>query len=190
MKLGYNGTALTGPLTGVGQYTYQLGMQLQQMPDIELQVFYANHFEPITRPRNLPGVGQFRTLVRRFVPNAYGIAKWRRQRSFDRGVRAHGFDLYHEPNFLAYDFDGPLVLNVHDLSWIRYPQTHPSERVQAMHKYFEPGLRRAQVVLTLSEFVKREVMEVFGLPGERIRVTPCGLDLAYRPMPASQTLSV
>jgi glycosyltransferase involved in cell wall biosynthesis len=182
MRVAFNATSLTGPLTGVGQYAFQLARCLQTMPGMELSLFYADHFERSVHARGQRYVAEMRGTVRRFVPYAYEIARRLRQRRFDRGARGMRFDLYHEPNFLAFDFDGPLVLTAHDLSWIRYPETHPSERVRAMHKYFEPGLRRAQVVLTDSDFVKREIVDVFGIDPARIRAIPIGLDPIFRPM--------
>jgi alpha-1,3-rhamnosyl/mannosyltransferase len=182
MRVAFNATALTGPLTGVGQYAYQLARRLEAMPGLELFLFYANHFDRKVQPRGDHRVAEVRSIVRRRVPYAYEIARWIRQRQFDRGARSPGFDLYHEPNFLAFDFDGPLVLTAHDLSWVRYPASHPPERVRAMHKFFEPGLRRAQVVLTDSEFVKKEIVEVFGIDAARVRAIPIGLDPVFRPM--------
>jgi alpha-1,3-rhamnosyl/mannosyltransferase len=190
MRVAFNATALTGPLTGIGQYALQLALRMQQAGDTELFLFYADHFERDVRPRGHPYIGRLRQVVRSWMPYSYEMARWNRQRFFNRGVRSLRFDLYHEPNFLAYDFDGPLVLTVHDLSWIRFPETHPIERVRAMHKYFEPSLRRAQIVLTDSEFVKREIIEVFGLAPDDIRAIPIGLDAAFRPMAEDETQPV
>jgi glycosyltransferase involved in cell wall biosynthesis len=187
MKVAFNGTALLSPLTGVGQYAYHLARGLQQEPDLDLLLFYANRFERRIGAGAPPLVGKMRGLVRRLVPNSYEISRWLQQRLFNRGARANRFDLYHEPNFLAYEFDGPSVLTVHDLSWIRYPHTHPVERVNAMEKYFEPGLRRASLVLTDSEFVKREVVEVFGVDPARIVPVALGLDPIFKPMSAQET---
>jgi alpha-1,3-rhamnosyl/mannosyltransferase len=112
------------------------------------------------------------------------------QRRFDAGVHSRKHDLYHEPNYLALRFDGPTVITVHDLSWIRYPQTHPATRVRAMDRYFEPGLRRAALILTDSQFVKREVVEVFGIDPARIRPIPLGLDPVFRPLAPAETQPV
>ncbi|HEY8047707.1 MAG TPA: glycosyltransferase family 1 protein [Ramlibacter sp.] len=181
MRVAYNATSLIGPLTGIGQYAYQLALRIAQREDVDLFMFYAHFFERRVAPRSHP-YQNLRGMLRSLVPFAYDIAIWRRQRKFTLGAQSIKFDVYHEPNFLAFEFDGPLVLTVHDLSWIRYPHTHPKERVRAMHKYFEPSLRRASIVLTVSEFVKREVIEVFGIDPSKIRVTPNGLDAAFRPM--------
>jgi len=144
-------------------------------------MFYGSNFERKVEPRGHAYASRARQAIRRMAPFMFDIAMYRRRRNFARGAKAIGIDVYHEPNFLALDFDGPLVLTVHDLSWIRYPHTHPQERVRAMHKYFEPSLRRANIVLTVSEFVKREVIEVFGIEPSTIRAIPNGLDPVFRP---------
>lgn len=190
MKIAFNGTALLSPLTGVGQYAYHLASGLQQETDLDLLLFYASHFEHQVGAGTRPLVGTLRRLVREWVPNSYEVSRWMQQRNFDRGIRQNRFDLYHEPNFLAFRFDGPSVVTVHDLSWIRYPHTHPAERVRAMEKYFEPGLRRARLVLTDSEFVKREVIEVFRVDPARILPVALGLDPIFKPMSADEAQAV
>jgi alpha-1,3-rhamnosyl/mannosyltransferase len=187
MRVAYNARTLLGPLTGVAQYTYQLARRLSAMPQLELFLLYGRSFDRVVEARGGPSSVGLRHSVRRFVPFAYEIDRWLSQRAMTRGARSMAFDLYHEPNFLAYKFDGPVVLTAHDLSWIRFPEMHPPERVRAMHKYFEPSLRRAQRVLTDSEFVRREIVEVFGIDPNRIRAIPIGLDTAFRPMREDET---
>lgn len=190
MRIAYNATSLIGPLTGIGQYAYQLALRIAEQPDVDLFLFYASHFERKVEPRGHRYATRMRQAIRGLIPFAYDIAVWRRQYRFTRGAQSIKFDVYHEPNFLAFEFDGPLVLTAHDLSWIRYPETHPKERVQAMHKYFEPSLRRADVVLTDSEFVRQEVIEVFGIDPSRIRAIPIGLDPVFRPRSESEAQPV
>jgi len=190
LKVVFNGTALLSPLTGIGQYAYHLARSLQhQELDVDLHLFYATAFAREVRSGTPLHVGQARQWGRR-LPYAYEISRWIKQQHFNRGGRRHQFHLYHEPNFLAYQFEGPSVVTVHDLSWIRYPHTHPVERVNAMEKYFEPGLRRASLLLTDSEFVKRELIDVFGVEPARIVPVALGLDPIFKPMTAQQTHAV
>ena len=109
---------------------------------------------------------------------------------FTRGMQSNRADIYHEPNFLAFKFNGPSVITVHDLSWIRFPHTHPVERVRAMNTYFEPGLRRATLILTDSEFVKRELMDVFSIQAERIRPVLLGVESLFYPRTVEETRPV
>lgn len=187
LKVAFGGYALLAPLTGVGQYSYQLANWLKKQPDLAIDFFYGNGFSPELQDKVLPGAGMLRKLARRFVPNAYAIRRALEQRHFSAGALRNQYDLYHEPNQIALDFRGPTVLTVHDLSWIRFPQTHPPERVRAMERYFEPSLRKASLLLTDSEFVKKELIEVFGVDPALVLPISLGLDPIFRPQDAAAT---
>ena len=190
MKVALNATALLSPLTGIGQYTYHLAKGLQALPELELDLFYGSGWSKEVRDQPVPSIAAIKSLVKRFMPNAYSVNRFLQQNRFTRGVQANRADIYHEPNFLAFKFNGPSVITVHDLSWIRFPDTHPVERVRAMNTYFEPGLRRAALILTDSEFVKRELMDVFGVKAERIRPVLLGVESLFHPRTAEDTLPV
>lgn len=187
LKVAFNASALLWPLTGVGQYAFHLAHGLRKQAGLDLDFFYANRFSTEIERGGSMSAGQLRVWVRRWVPNAYAIRLALEQRHFDRGVAAGKHDLYHEPNYLAMRFDGPTVITVHDLSWIRYPETHPPERVRAMNRYFEPRLRNASLLLTDSSFVRDEIVQVFGVDPARVRAIPLGADPLFQPLDAAGT---
>ncbi len=190
MKVALNTTALLSPLTGIGQYTYQLAKGLQTLPELELDLFYGSGWSKELRDRPVYHIATIKALFKRFMPNAYSVNRFLQQNRFTRGVLSNRAELYHEPNFLAFKFNGPSVITVHDLSWIRFPDTHPVERVRAMNMYFEPGLRRASLILTDSEFVKREIMDVFGVKSELIKPVLLGVESLFYPRTVVDTLPV
>ncbi|HSV36318.1 MAG TPA: glycosyltransferase family 1 protein [Ramlibacter sp.] len=189
LRVALNAGALRSPLTGIGQYVLHLGRHLRQRPELAMDFFYGRRFsaEAEAAPSR---AGPLRTWVRRFVPHAYAIRRALEQRQFNRGRSAKTYDVYHEPNYLTLEFDGPKIITVHDLSWLRYPQMHPAERVRAMNRYFEPCLRSASLLLTDSVFVKNEIVEVFGTDPSLIHPIALGLDSAFRPLNAAQTHEV
>jgi len=75
----------------------------------------------------------------------------------------------------------PAVLTVQDLSFERDPSVlRPWERV--VFKRVVPwSVRRAARVLAISERTKRDVVELYGVPEERVVVTPLGVDEAFSP---------
>lgn len=190
MKVALNGTALLSPLTGLGQYTYHLVKSLQDSGQAEVELFYGGGWNRELRSAPTRGIVTMKSLAKRFLPNPYALSRFVQQRTFNRGIRALKPQIYHEPNFLAFKAEIPSVITVHDLSWIRFPHTHPIERVRAMDTYFEKGLRRAALVLTDSVFVKNELMEVFGIGAERIRPIMLGVESLFRPQTADETLPV
>ena len=190
MRLAFNATSLLSPLTGIGQYSRHLALGLVQRSDIDAEFFYGAAWSKKVREAPLPGPAALVPFVRNWLPYSYELRRWVQSRQFARRANQKGlnrFDLYHEPNILPLPFDGPTVITVHDISWVRYPQSHPVERVRAMNKYFQTGLDRAALILTDSEFIKQELMEVFGVQPQRITPVLLGVEAQFRPQSAEQT---
>lgn len=188
MNVAFNAVALLSPLTGIGQYTKHLLKELDCAEDLDVQKFYATGWSSAIRDTALPVMSsRWKSVLRRWIPQTYDFSRLMQQRFFTEGIRKIKPDIYHEPNFLAYKFNGPTVITVHDLSWIRYPEMHPLERVRAMEKYFEPGLRRAQKIITDSLFVKQELVEIFGLNPEIIHPIYLGVEADFQPRLPAQT---
>lgn len=190
MRVALNGTALLSPLTGIGQYTYHLAHGLASTPGIELELFYGTGWSREILTSAPAAVKTLKSLLRRFMPRTYGFGRAVRQYKFTSGMNKRPVDIYHEPNFLAFKARVPSVITVHDLSWIRFPEAHPEERVRSMNTYFEPALRRAGLIITDSTFVKQELIEVFGIRPELIRPVGLGAAQIFQPRTAAQTAGV
>lgn len=190
MRVAFNTTSLLSPLTGIGQYSRHLALGLADHPDVEPEFFYGALWSG--EVRSAPSVAVARALpwLRSHIPGSYALRRVVQNLRFSAHAKPSRFDLYHEPNILPLPFDGPTVITVHDLSWIRHPKAHPVERVRAMDKYFEPGLRRAALVLTDSEFVKQELMDVFQVAPQRIKTVALGVERLFHPRSAAETLAV
>ena len=185
-----NATPLLSPFTGIGQYTYQLAKGLQYLSALHVDFFYSMGWSKHLRQNPLTNIVPLKSFFKGVVPFSYSIKRHIEQYQFGKGVKSNQIDLYHEPNFLPLQFDGPTLLTVHDLSWIRFPETHPPRRVQALNRYFEPGLGRADLIITDSEFVKRELIDVFGIAPDLIKPIPLGVEPLFHPRPAAETQPV
>lgn len=190
IRVAFNATSLLSPLTGIGQYSRQLALGLAQHQGIDASFFYGAVWGKKVRDAPLPGSAGLVPWLRSHVPYSYALRRLIQNNRFARHASTRTFDLYHEPNILPLPFDGPTVITVHDLSWIRYPETHPPERVRAMHKYFQRGLEQASLILTDSEFVKRELMEVFGVKPVRICPVLLGVEATFHPQSTDETRAV
>lgn len=182
LRIGINAITLLSPRTGIGNYVFALGNELLGSPEVTPSFFYAKEWSPHLRKDPLPNINSIKMRVKRYVPGAYPIFRTISSRYFRRGLKNHPIDVYHEPNYLAYRFDGPVVITVHDLSWIRHPETHPKERLRAMERYFPRSLDNASAIITDCQFVKNEIMEVFGIPAEKIHSVPLGVSARFRPV--------
>jgi len=189
MRIAFNTTSLLSPLTGIGQYSRHLAQCFLQHPEVDADFFYGAFWQKEVRETPMPGANRLLPWIRNNVPYSYALRRFVQAQRFNSHVKINKFDLYHEPNILPLPFDGPTVVTVHDLSWIRYPETHPIERVRAMNKYFERGLKQATLLLTDSEFIKRELVEVFKVKSESIVTIPLGVDNIFKPREKAETQS-
>ena len=195
MRVAMNASSLTSALTGLGQYTFHLSSALMNSRLVDMNFFYQNHWSNAlelnsTIGSKLPNLSKLRLFFRDHVPLAYDLKRSWMQRNFSRGISNKRCELYHEPNFLAFDVDVPTVITVHDLSWIKFPEVHPQSRVRAMNKYFERGLSQSSFLITDSAYVRDEVVDVFGYPEERIKSIPLGVDASFMPRSSDQTIEV
>ena len=78
-------------------------------------------------------------------------------------------------------YRGPAVVTVHDLSFESDPDLM-GRRDRFMFRTFVPrSARRADRVLAVSKRTKRDLIEHYGIPEEKIVVTPNGVDPIFRP---------
>lgn len=188
MRVVFNATALRVPLAGVGQYTLRLAQAMQALGGVDLEFFDGARFSRELNCEASAPRARLYAVARAAVPGAYAVRRLLLQRRFD--AAAGRYDLYHEPATLALHFDGPSVLTVHDLSWVRHPEAHPSARVREMERSFARGLAAAARVITGSGFVRDELAQVFAYPAARIDVIPHGFDPLFRPLTADETRPV
>ena len=169
--IGLNGAALLSPLTGIGQYTKNLAEHLIASAEIDLNIFYFDRWSKEVRTEPFPALGPIKAFIKKVVPHPYLVSRALQGWKFHSGAQDRRVSVYHEPNFLPLKFAGPTVVSIHDLSWIRFPETHPKERVAIMNRILPLALERVQHVITDSEFIRREVIDEFGVSADRVTTT-------------------
>ena len=97
-----------------------------------------------------------------------------------RRARRAGIDVLHCPTFRApFQPPVPLVVTVFDLAILRYPEAF-NRWTRTYSRFFVPrAVRAAARVITISDFTKREVTELLGMPEDRIRVIPLAAGEAF-----------
>jgi alpha-1,3-rhamnosyl/mannosyltransferase len=90
-------------------------------------------------------------------------------------------ELAHFQHALPLAYRGRSVVTIHDLSFER-DASLMGRRDRLVFKAVVPrAARRADHVLVVSERTKRDVLELYGLPEEKVTVTPNGVDPAFTP---------
>lgn len=82
----------------------------------------------------------------------------------------------------------PTLPVVYDLSFVRYPQTHPRERLIWLER-LPKIIARAPLIQTISEFSRSEIASVYGYPKGSIFVAPPAPASIFRPVGIDATRS-
>jgi glycosyltransferase involved in cell wall biosynthesis len=101
---------------------------------------------------------------------------------YPRGIAhaARGLDVLHCTTFRGpRRASVPTVLTVHDLAILRSPEAFPRWHRLYGRAGLRKVLRSADAIVAVSELTRDEIVELVGVPGERIRVVPNGVDAVF-----------
>lgn len=188
------------PLTGIGRYVLELSRGLRSRTSLGSVRFFAGRgwvadpcrpfaekteacMEKAGCLQSLRKALPWRCLQDQISFNLKKVSFWTKTR---RGATP----ILHGPNYLLLPYDGPSVVTVHDLSFIHYPEYHPRERLALLDRELPKTLSQANHVLTDSEFVRREIIQILGVAEDRVSVTPLGVDPVFQPMSLERTRPV
>ena len=105
-----------------------------------------------------------------------------RKKHFSWNTSRQRLDLFHAYNFRPLADPGvPILPVIYDLSTFRHPNLHPLERVTWLDGLVDV-LASSPLVQTISEFSKREIVDVFAYPSERIFVAPPAAAPLFEPL--------
>lgn len=74
---------------------------------------------------------------------------------------------------------GPNMITVYDLVSERFPETMQAKNRRLLQGHLKDSISRASSILTISEFSKSEIIDVFGVDDSKIFVAPCGVDTSF-----------
>nr|WP_315468977.1 glycosyltransferase family 1 protein [uncultured Undibacterium sp.] len=207
MKIILSIEVILPPLAGIGRYAWELATRAPLHPDVESMRFMSDG-----RWTALPEMGQsasgstqinavsgpsFRTNLTSklrqhlgripLVSRLYGqLMPKLVAGQLDKVDDA----IFHGPNYFVPKTHLPTVLTIHDLSVYRFPQWHPSTRVERMLTTIPESIQRANLILTDSEAIRQELMQQFSLPAEKLKTVLLGVDPAYFPRTDQELLPV
>jgi alpha-1,3-rhamnosyl/mannosyltransferase len=92
-----------------------------------------------------------------------------------------GVGLLHVPHYvLPLLYPGSLVVTVHDIIHVMFPEFLPSRIGFAYARFLiRAAIRRARRVITVSESTASDLRRLFGASGEKLRVIPNGVHEAF-----------
>ena len=182
MRIGIDGLPLASVKTGIGHYTCELARALARFApqhEFELLSFLPPSAETDGElPANLH---QVQAKKRRFW---WGVG-------LPLHLRHSPVSLFHGTNYEIPLWSGcPTVVNIHDLSLLLYPETHLSHTVRRGRQRLPLVARRASMIITATQFAKREVCEHLKVAPEKVMVTPYAQRSTFRPLAKAETEEV
>ncbi len=168
MKVTLDVDAIQPQLSGIGRYAWELSCGLRNHPAVSRLNLYARG-RLIDDPQVLLS-GEPRPRRKLFRKPAAML---------DR-LRLRG-GVFHGPNYFLPTFVESGVITVHDLSVLKFPETHPAARVADFERRLGSSISRASQIITDTETVRQEVLEAFTMPADRVTAVPLGVDRSFRP---------
>lgn len=180
MKIGINARFLTHPHTGIGQYTHYLLRSLAAA-DAGNEYFL---FSPEAVALKLPDNFHFIRVPERSGSPSWAKAHWE-HRLVPQEMEKWKVDLAHflYPANPWRKLPFPAVVTVHDVIPWKLPAYRQSLRSRLYHFYARRALKKADHLITVSEFSKTEIKQLFKVPDKHITVIPHGLPLPSGELP-------
>lgn len=167
LTIGIDARELLGETTGTGRYLGELLRRWVRRPDAASREFVLYTPEPLPFLATVPPGARVREMV-----VGSGRGTWWEQTHLRRAVHAN------PPNvFFASAYTAPLALRVplavaiHDVSFAAHPEWFRPREGARRRLLTRQAARSADVIFTISEFSKREIVERLSVASERIRVT-------------------
>ena len=159
MRAGVDVSPLVQTRAGTARHVRGLLAALRGRPGLELELL------------SFGGAGRPSSVVRDALWYPVGLPR-----------RARSLDVLHCTTFRGPVRSGVLtVLTVHDLAILRSPEAFPRWHRLYGRVGLTRVLRAADAVIAVSEFTKGETAALAGVPAERIRVVPNGVDAVFAP---------
>lgn len=194
MNIYFDAQPITGTISGIGRYVNSLLHQYHT--DDELNIFLA--FNRICRKVSISDLAvshQYRyvltnqrfpyKVVRRlFKPSLiyefpYDILK---------SIKA---DIFHGTNFIHFpSIKGKSIITIHDLAFLKFPET-TSEKIYKHHSKWVPySARKCDHIIADSEQTKLDIIELLGIPEQKISSIPLAADEHFHKLSESDYMPI
>lgn len=101
---------------------------------------------------------------------------------FPRDLARRRADVAHVQYFIPPVAPCPVITTIHDVAFRRFPHLFPLKHRVLLNLLIPGAARNAAAVITGSEATRRDLIELYDVPPERVVVTPYAADEIYRPM--------
>jgi glycosyltransferase involved in cell wall biosynthesis len=190
MIIGFDGKRAIENQTGLGNYSRLLVDVLARRYPENRYLLYAPRLKQNARLRSLLELENVDVVTPRSAFGRTFRSLWR-----SSGVTSQfkeRVDLYHGlsgelPVNIA-KFAGPSVLTIHDVIFRRFPQCYKPIDRKIYDRKFGRSAREATRVIAISECTRRDIMEFYGIPAEKIDVVYQGCHEQFHRRPSAEEI--
>jgi len=186
MRIGVNALFLQRPQTGMGQHLFHLLKGMDEYDEQNTYVLLSPRFKNSSVGRFPQLSDRFQnkevaSALRRFGENFESL--WWEQVEMVRACHREKIELLHCPYFAAPLFlPARTVVTVHDVITLVMPEYRMRRESRMYSSLVAFTVRRADAIITVSDYSKRDIMRTLQIPEDRIHVIGNAVDSSYRPI--------
>ncbi len=181
MRIALDCRTVTAPKTGDRTYALTLSRALAAVDPENEYLFYTweeTTLTASTNPRvesvNLPASPRWT-----WTPFAFPL-----------DLRRRKADIAHVQYLVPPLAPCSVITTIHDVAFRRFPKLFPLKHRLLLNALIPASIHNAAMVITGSEATKRDLIELFDAPDDKVVVTPYAVDASYQPREREQARRV
>ena len=157
--------------TGVSRYTVELVKHLLELDQTNQYFLFAGSLrqQPILKSfishLQLP---RSQAKITCLSPHLVDLF-WNRLHLFSPDLWLPRLDVFHASNWAIPPTQAKLITTIHDLTFLKYPQAHPSGAVATHQRHLRRARKKADLIITDSQATKTDLIKQ-GIKPDKIRV--------------------
>lgn len=170
MKIGINARFLSQPFTGIGKYSYNLLSAMAELDEENEYFLFTPELVDFHLSENFQ---QIRLPEANFSSPSLRKANWE-YKLLPKEMEKLGINLAHflYPSNPLKKLGIPTIVTVHDMIPWRLPDYNSRFRSKMYHWHAKKALKKADHIITVSDFSKKEILDLIQIPKKNLSVTP------------------
>lgn len=170
---------LPDKMEGFGWYTYEISKRLVlNHPEHEFFFFFDRPYDKsFVFAENVTPV-----ILRPPARHPFLFITWF-EFSVKRALKKYNIDLFFSPDgYLSLGSNIPQVSVIHDLNFVHNPDDLRPLMSWYYNKYFPKFARKASKIITVSEYSRKDIMQQYDIPGEKVKAIWNGVSDVFQPV--------
>jgi len=180
MRIGINARYLQSRQTGIRNYLLNLLLKLKEIDSGNEYVLFFGSDKPV--PEVVLDAG-FEYDIPKMSTGTQALKFLWTHFYLPCAIKRKKIDLFHESSFIAPMFKKcPTVVTVHDVAYLYIPFCYTYRTRLYFEVLLTGSIRKSNVVIAVSESVKKDIVNNFSVSPDKIKVIYEGVDEMFRPI--------